>query len=143
MTGQLTFDVGEEPSEEDQATIDRGLTESNETAVDLSAVRPLSVFARNESGNVVGGLSGRTWGECCEILVLWVEEASRGEGIGRTLIQKAEEEAARRGCHTVFLVSFSFQAPEFYERLGYEKKYAIEGMPDGICKIYMLRRLTD
>jgi ribosomal protein S18 acetylase RimI-like enzyme len=143
MTSQFYFDTGETASDEDQATIDRGLTEFNETSVDLSAVRPLSVFARNDQGEVIGGVSGRTWGECCEILVLWVEEASRGEGIGRTLMQNAEEEAARRGCHTVFLVTFSFQAPEFYERLGYEKKHAIEGMPDGICKFYMLRRLSD
>ena len=143
MTGKLNFDVGEKLSEEDQATIDGGLTESNESAIDLSSVRPLSVVARNEAGAVTGGLIGRTWGECCEILVLWVEGASRRDGIGSTLIQKAEAEAARRGCHTVFLVTFSFQSPEFYERLGYEKKHTIEGMPNGICKFYMLRRLSD
>ncbi len=32
MTGQLTFDVGEEPSEKDQATIDLMLIEFNEVA---------------------------------------------------------------------------------------------------------------
>jgi ribosomal protein S18 acetylase RimI-like enzyme len=143
MTGKLNFDVGEKLSEEDQATIDRGLTEFNEENADLSTVRPLSVVARNEAGAVTGGLIGRTWGECCELLVLWVDADSRREGIGGTLMRKAEDEAARRGCHTVFLVTFSFQASDFYERLGYEKKHSIEGMPDGICKFYMLRPLRD
>lgn len=143
MSGKTTFEVGDSPSEKDQATIDRGLTEFNEKTADLSSVRPLSVVARNQAGEVAGGLIGRTWGECCEILVLWVDSNSRGEGVGSTLIRKAEEEAVRRGCRTVFLVTFSFQAPDFYERLGYEKKHSIEGMPDGICKFYMLRRLSD
>jgi predicted N-acetyltransferase YhbS len=47
------------------------------------------------------------------------------------LIRSAEAEATTRGCSRVVLATHSFQAPGFYERMGYERKYSIEGRPRG------------
>ena len=54
--------------------------------------------------------------------LLFVPEEQRKSGVGRQLVQSAEEEARRRGCRGVWLdiYSFSFQARGFYKRLGYE-----------------------
>jgi hypothetical protein len=41
----------------------------------------------------------------------------------------------------VVLTTHSFQAPEFYERLGYERKYAIEGRPRGHANIVFVKLL--
>jgi hypothetical protein len=38
-------------------------------------------------------------------------------------------------------MTHSFQAPAFYERLGYERKYDIEGRPRGYANIVYVRRL--
>lgn len=140
---QFQFEVSDSAAPADLAAIDKGLTEFNEQSANLASVRPLHVVARDESGQLIGGLIGRTWGLCCEIQVLWVDESTRQSGVGTTLVRQAEAEAARRECVTAFLETFSFQAPEFYARLGYETKHQIDGMPDGICKSYMLRQLSD
>ena len=140
---QFQFEGADSAAPADLAAIDNGLTEFNEQSANLASVRPLHVVARDESGQLIGGLIGRTWGLCCEIQVLWVDESTRQSGVGTTLVRQAEAEAARRECVTAFLETFSFQAPEFYARLGYETKHQIDGMPDGICKSYMLRQLSD
>jgi len=41
----------------------------------------------------------------------------------------------------VVLTTHSFQAPEFYEHLGYERKYAIAGRPKGYTNIVFVKLL--
>jgi ribosomal protein S18 acetylase RimI-like enzyme len=76
---------------------------------------------------VVAGLCGHTWGGCCEIRQVWVHERHRGSGIGRELLELAEMEARRRSCFQIVLATHSFQAPEFYRKLGFE---IVESLPD-------------
>ena len=64
---------------------------------ELPVAAPLEIYILDNTGAVVGGLTGRThsirgW---LEISILWVEEALRGQGLGRRLIQQAEQEAWR------------------------------------------------
>jgi len=101
----------------------------------------LGASIRNEAGEVVAGLSGHTWGGCCEISYLWVSAHHRGQGLGRAILRAAEAQAVRRACSQMVLTTHSFQAPEFYERLGYERKYAIEGRPKGHSNIVFVKLL--
>ena len=101
----------------------------------------LGASIRNGAGEVIAGLSGHTWGGCCEISHLWVSANHRGQGLGGALLQAAEAQAVRRGCSQVVLTTHSFQAPEFYARLGYDKKYAIEGRPRGHSNIVFVKLL--
>lgn len=95
----------------------------------------------NEAGEVIAGFTGHTWGGCCDISHVWVDERYRGHGYGKALLQSAEAEALRRGCVQVVLITHSFQAPGFYERLGYERKYAIEGRPQDHSDIVYIKLL--
>lgn len=142
MSDRVQLEVSESARTEDLAVIDRGLTEFNEAEAPLTSVRPLHIVARDDQGSVIAGLVARTWGLCCEIQMLWVHPAFRRSGVGTRMMRDAEAEAIRRGCDTVMLETFSFQAPEFYEQLGYQTKHRVGGMPDGICKCYMLRRFV-
>src|SRR5262245_55294772 len=91
--------------------------------------RSLAASARGASDEIIAALNGHTWGGCCVIAHLWVAEAYRRRGLGRTLLLAAEAEAAHRGCQQVVLSTHTFQAPGFYERLGYERMATIEGYP--------------
>jgi GNAT superfamily N-acetyltransferase len=84
---------------------------------------------RDDTGEVIAGFNGHTWGGCCELSHVWVREQFRGRGLGTLLLRCAEAQAVARGCVQVVLATHSFQAPGFYERMGYERKYAIEGRP--------------
>jgi len=94
----------------------------------------------NDAGEVIAGFSRNTWGGCCEISHLWVIETMRGHGLGRRLLEAAEAEALRRGCEQVVLSTHSFQAPEFYKRLGYQEVFAIVGRPRGHFTIIYIKQ---
>ena len=52
-----------------------------------------------------------------------------------------EAEARRRGCEQVILSTHTFQAPAFYERLGYEKLAVIRGRPKGHADVIFAKCL--
>lgn len=52
---------------------------------------------------------------------------------------KSSTLAIECGCRLLYLDTFSFQAPEFYYRLGYETACRLDGFPDGGSK-FILRK---
>jgi GNAT superfamily N-acetyltransferase len=105
--------------------------------------RLLAGRLRSEAGEVIAAFTGHTWGGCCVLAHLWVHEVHRGRGLGQAMLQAAESEAARRGCEQVVLATHSFQAPAFYERVGYERHAVIRGQPKGHANIVFVKRLGD
>jgi GNAT superfamily N-acetyltransferase len=95
----------------------------------------LGACIRNDAGDIIAGFHGHTWGGCCELAHVWVDETYRGQGLGAVLLRSAEAEAVARGCAQIVLATHSFQAPGFYERMGYERKYTIQGQPKGYADI--------
>jgi ribosomal protein S18 acetylase RimI-like enzyme len=73
--------------------------------------------------------------------VLWVREDSRGRGYGRTLIEAAEREGRARVCRQATLETHSFQAPEFYRKLGWEVFGVLDGYPACHRKYYLKKSL--
>jgi GNAT superfamily N-acetyltransferase len=115
--------------------------EFNANATGYFDGRLLGGCVRNDTGEAVAGFNGHTWGGCCELSNVWVDERYRGQGLGAALLRSAEAEAVARGCVQVVLATHSFQAPGFYERLGYERKYVIEGRPNGYADIIYVKVL--
>lgn len=82
--------------------------------------------------------AGRGW---LRIGTLWVDARLRGQGYGRQLMAAAEAEGRQRGCHSAYLDTFSFQAPAFYERCGYEVFGTLEAFPGGHTRFFMRKSL--
>jgi GNAT superfamily N-acetyltransferase len=97
---------------------------------------------RDEHEEVLGGLLGDIWGGWLHVAILWVAEPLRGRGYGRQLLDAAERYAVQRGCTRAWLTTFSFQAPEFYPKLGYETFAVLEGHPDGHRHHFLQKRLA-
>jgi len=88
-------------------------------------------FVAEVAGAAVGTIAGFTWGGYCELRQLWIDEDHRSKGLGRRLITMAIEEARSRGCVAIYLATYSFQAPGFYKRFGFEPVVEIENRPVG------------
>ncbi len=141
-TDEFLWETSNAPTPAESAFVDESLESFNRAATDFRAVRSLGCFARLPSGRVLGGAIARTWGRCCELRQLWVDEEYRRIGIGTRLVRLIEERARSRGCTIIYLETFSFQAPALYHRLGYEVACQFEGFPDGITKFIMRKQLA-
>ena len=78
----------------------------------------LGCLWRDEIGQLIAGLDGFTWGGYAMIEWLWVHADHRRAGLGTQLVRAAQPEAGVRGCAVIRVNSHTFQAPDFYERLG-------------------------
>ena len=96
--------------------------------------------ARDESGIIIGGISGSTYLSSLEIEVLWVTEAYRGQNIASQLLDEIENEAKEAGCQLAHLTTYSFQAPQFYQKKGFVVCGEIDGFPNNI-KLYIMKKV--
>jgi GNAT superfamily N-acetyltransferase len=136
----LRLDIEDAPAEADVEVLPNGLEAFNESRWPAHQPwRPLAVFAR-DGGSVVAGLGGETYAGWLFIRYLWVGEALRRKGIGRELIAGAEARALERGCHSAWVDTFSFQAPGFYLKLGYEPFGELDYPPH--TRLFLQKRLT-
>lgn len=105
--------------------------------------QPLAIFVRDDAGQIIAGLTGFTWGKSCTIGFLWVGEAHRHSGYGTQMMLQAEAEARRRGCVVVVVGTHSFQAPDFYPKLGYQTVGVQDDLPAGYRHYSFSKRLDN
>ncbi len=92
-------------------------------------------------GEVVGGLLAAVFYRGYNLQLLWIREDFRGRGLGKKLLETAEQQARAHGCTVVFGFSFGFQAPDFYLRAGYRVFGVIEDYPQGYTCHFLSKRL--
>lgn len=95
----------------------------------VDPARELTVKVVDEAGALAAGISGWTWGIAGGIGMTWVREDCRRDGLGARLLAEFEAQARSRGCTHVFVTSFTFQAPAFYQRHGYQEIFRWQGVP--------------
>ncbi len=135
------LEIRDDPSEAELRFVEDRINAFNVARTGFRDGRRLAVFLRDASGALRAGLTGHTWGGCCEVRFLWVREAERGRGLGRRLLAAAEAEAVARGCDRLVVSSHSFQAPDFYRAQGYTIVGRAEGYPRGHAQVYLQKRL--
>jgi GNAT superfamily N-acetyltransferase len=131
----------EDPDWQDVHFLEDRLYEYNVASTGISDGRLLAIFLRDAQKNIIAGLYGWTWGGCCEVKTLWVHANWRGKGLGTRLMAAAEQEALQRGATQMVLTTHSFQAPQFYERLGFERVGYNQDYPVGYQLIFLRKRL--
>jgi GNAT superfamily N-acetyltransferase len=101
---------------------------------------PIGFFLKSPRGEWLGGLTGFIWGGWLHVNFLWVSETLRGQGHGTRLMQSAEALARERGAFGANLETHTFQAPEFYAKLGYSVFGRIDDYPPGFSKLFLSKR---
>lgn len=132
----------ENPQAEDLAFLGRQLAAFNDADVGPSERRSLAVFVRGPAGEILAGLSGYTaWG-WLYVQWLWVSELLRGQGQAAALLDAAEAEAIRRGCHGALIDTFSPVAEKVYRRQGYDVFGTLPDFPIGRSRSFLQKRLA-
>jgi GNAT superfamily N-acetyltransferase len=127
---------------EEMAFLEEQIYEFNAAATGFRDGRLLAVLLRDGEGTIYAGLSGHTWGGCCEVKLLWVEASRRRAGLGSRLLEAAEAEARARGCRHVVLSTHSFQAPAFYRARGYVVAGRFADFPSGHSQLFLAKALV-
>ncbi len=137
----LALTMEKAPDEETRRLIEEGLDAYNAGKAGPDGSEDLWVIARDPDGAVQGGVKGRTFYTWLFVDWLWVAPSRRGERVGTRLLQQAEDAARDRGCVGAYLYTFSFQAPHFSQRHGYEEFGRIDGLPPGHRCIWLKKSL--
>ena len=102
----------------------------------------LSHVLKDSSGSVIAGINATLY--CWNILyvdVLYVDDAHRGKGYGKQLLDAVEDKASRLGGYMAHLDTFDWQAKEFYEGLGYSVFGILGNCPRGHTRYYLKKLL--
>lgn len=141
MSDRNHLNVEEHPSHDDLAFLEQRIIEVNYQRVSARDGRGLACFVRNEERQILAGISGYTWAGMAEIEFLWVSDSLRGQGVGSRLLEGVEAEARQRGCALIITSTYSFQAPDFYRRHGYEVMGTIKECPPGYQNYWLKKDL--
>ena len=134
--------IEEHPNPRDLDFVSDQLDAFNIAITGIDDWHALAIFVRDDDGQIAAGLTGGTWAGYLEVRYLWVREDRRGQGLGRRLLLAAEQEARARGCTQVLLDTHDFQAPEFYQKLGYSVFGVFEGIGGRYNRYYLRKQLA-
>jgi len=141
MTLRLVRD--ERPDAADEQSIRDRLDGWNVVVTGRDDWSPVAIFLRDDGDRIRGGVLGDIWAAWLHVKFLWVDEDCRRHGWGAALLEAAERHARERGCGSVHLDTFSFQAgPRFYERFGYEVFGVLDEYPAGHAHYFLRKRLV-
>lgn len=135
----MRLDISTSPSKDDIAVLRLGLSEYNVAQVpELMTLsdREFLVFIREEGKIVAGAVCEFDWG-WLYFDAVWTDESVRGKGYGKRIMNAAESYAAWQGVNRAYLMTTSFQARPFYEKLGYDCFGSLEDFPPGHTFYYM------
>lgn len=110
-----------------------------------SGHKNIAIVARDsDTGEASSGVWGSILYGWLFIELLYVAESARGQGFGSRLLTSVENAAREQGCIGVWLSSYAFQAPGFYEKNGYEAfgeltSFASRDVAD--TRLYLFRKL--
>jgi GNAT superfamily N-acetyltransferase len=133
--------INENPAPEDIAFLEDRIIEFNMAKTGFYDGKMLSIFIRDDNGAIIAGVSGFTWGGYCKVEWLWVHADWRQQDYGTRMMLAVEAEARARHCGQIVLDTHSFQAPGFYQKLGYEIVRVIEDCPKGHQDIQLVKKL--
>jgi GNAT superfamily N-acetyltransferase len=131
------------PAGTDREAIFQPLVAYNAAVTGPAGYEPLGIMLKDDDGTAVGGLWGHLYYDWLFIELLFVPESVRGQKFGTRLLAQAEAVAREKGCLGIWVDSYSFQAPGFYLKHGFEAWGTLENQPRGHRRVFLRKRLDD
>tara|TARA_R110002124_G_scaffold129483_1_gene290970 strand:- start:264888 stop:265298 length:411 start_codon:yes stop_codon:yes gene_type:complete len=124
----------------DKARVKAGF--ARHTASHIGATREAQDWVlRDGDGQCIACLELVAMGMTSYIKILWVDDAYRGEGLGKQLMAQAESYAVDKGHEQIWVDTLGFQAPEFYKALGYKVIQEVPDYQGDHARIFLMKAL--
>lgn len=131
----------DKPEESAWGIIGRGISNYNKQQAGEDHFQRLCFALYVSDREIAGGILGEIYWDWFHLDLLWVKDELRGHGYGHRLLMAAENEARQCGAKNVFLDTFSFQAPDFYKKHGYQVFGELKDFPPGHQRYYLSKQL--
>ncbi len=141
MSTDYHIEPVEKPTDKMWEVIGGGISQYNTQHGGPEGFQHLCLALYDAEGEVFGGLIGEIYWGWFYLNLLFVREDLRGQGYGHRLLTQAEDEARKLGASQAFFDTFSFQAPEFYKKHGYQVFGELKDFPPGHTRYYMTKQL--
>jgi len=101
----------------------------------------IACFIRDLQHNLIGGVFAQlSWG-WCSIELLWVDQNYRGNQLASRLLSDIEQYAICAGVNRFKVETASFQALDFYKKLGYQQYASLVDFPIGHTNYYLKKHI--
>jgi GNAT superfamily N-acetyltransferase len=100
----------------------------------------LQFAARDDAGNLLGGVTGRVLHGVLSVHLLALVPTARRAGLGAQLLKTLEEAARAQGATVARVDTLEFEAPDFYQKQGYEV-FGILGEQSGRRQFFLSKKL--
>ena len=137
---KIEFEIN--PDENDVQSVYNGLDVFNKPVFGDVEIIEFACFIRVENNRILGGATGYIFDKVAMVKYLWIDENLRGQGRGVQIFDILESEFKQRNVEEIHLDTYSFQAPEFYRKLGFKEvaRYMISKAKK-IEKIFFIKEL--
>ena len=129
------------PSTEEKAYLEEKVDTFNINLTGIPFGGESAVLAYDAEDRLIGGANGYQWGDAFTVSYLWLEPDWRGQDIGTQLMNSIEQDAIERGCKQLYLDTYSFQAIDFYRKLGYDVIGTLENFPTPHTHYFLKKNL--
>lgn len=126
---------------EDKETMVQGMLDYHASKGHPRKTDTYSVALKSSENKLVGCVVVLFLWNGMHIDSLWVDETMRGKDYGTKLMEMVEKEGIKRGCTIAYTDTFTWQAPEFYKKLGYKEYGKLEDFPAGNTLTYFFKNL--
>jgi GNAT superfamily N-acetyltransferase len=131
----------EKPERSVWGIIGRGIHEYNSEQAGDDHAQRICFAVQGPEQEVVGGVVAAIYWDWLYIDLMWIQEEFRRQGYGSRLLMLVEDEARRRGARNAYLDTFSFQAPDFYQKHGYRVFGELPDFPRGHRRFFLAKEL--
>ena len=145
MSEHMNIVVTTSPTQDDLKALSVGIGSYNKDylpdEVGFEKDTKFAVIAKDENGQVLGGIRANAFWNYCTIELLWLAKETRGLGLGSNLMAAAEKFAKDKGFGYMRTETLSFQAKPFYEKLGYKVFGELPDYPKGHTTYCLVKEL--
>jgi ribosomal protein S18 acetylase RimI-like enzyme len=97
---------------------------------------------RDDNGELIAALTADLLWDWMYIDELWVDDRCRGTGMGSKLMKQAEQYAIEHKLSGLWLWTQNWQAPVFYQKLGFVEFTRFDDFPKGHSRIGLRKALA-
>jgi len=107
----------------------------------VSSFKEYCFVAEDDDGNIIGAITGHSLYNEVYISELVVDPGYRGTGLGSKLIGAVEEAFTGKGFDKLTVTTYEFQAPLFYQKLGFRVEYIREDKEPKLNKYFLVKEM--